>query len=84
MGLADTASEYKDHEFEKILLNEGLRVSQKDDNLAEHSLYFQQSLGDLATFGERQWGYSPGRFPHPPSQEWRMDRLGDNFYEPKA
>jgi hypothetical protein len=63
------------------MVEEGLKASLSDDNLADYTLYFQQSLGDLSKKGERLWFEGPGRFPHPNSLEWRRKQLGNNFFE---
>lgn len=84
LQVSDVASGYGDVELEKRLLKEGLEVSQLDDKLDDHALYFQQSLGDIARYGKRRWDVGPGRFPHPDSREWRMWRIGGNFYEARV
>jgi hypothetical protein len=79
---ADTANQYGDNQFESIMLKKGLSASLKNDKLQDYTLYFQQSLGDISSCGRRQSDYGPGRFLHPDTREWRMKRIGNNFYEP--
>jgi len=82
LEMADTANIYGDISLEKQLIERGLEASHQDDKLDAYEPYFQQSLGDIAMFGRRQSDYGPGRFRHPDSSEWRMRRIGSNFYEP--
>lgn len=81
---SDVASGYDDVQLEKRLLKEGLDASLLDDRLDGYTLYFQQSLGDMARYGKRGWDIGPGRFPHPDSREWRMRKIGSNFYEARV
>jgi tetratricopeptide (TPR) repeat protein len=81
---SDVASGYGDVQLEKRLLKEGLDASLIDDKLEGYTLYFQQSLGDIARYGKRGWDVGPGRFPHPDSREWRMRKIGSNFYEARV
>ena len=84
LQVSDIAAECGDIELEKRLLKEGLEASLLDEKLDNHTLYFQQSLGDIARYGKRHWDIGPARFPHPDSREWRMKRIGSNFYEAKV
>lgn len=84
LKLSDTADLYREFDFERTLLKQGLESSQQDERLSDFTLYFQQSQGDLEAYGKRLWVDGPGRFPHPDTREWRMERIGSNFYEARV
>lgn len=75
--LANCACMFQDREWEKRLYEFGLLVSAKSDDLEDFTLYFNQCLSDLDTFGARGPEGGSGRFAAP--QDWSESISSPSF-----